>query len=135
MRPNELVGVLMEKGWEQIVGVLGVLLSGGAYLPIDPGLPQERQHYLLNHGQVPGGADPAGPGRAPGLAGRPAGADHRPDRLASGHPRAPLPPVQRPEDLAYVIFTSGSTGLPKGVMIDHRGGTQHLCWTSTAASG
>src|SRR4030095_7597745 len=34
---------------------------------------------------------------------------------------APLPLVQKPEDLAYVIFTSGSTGEPKGVMIDHRG--------------
>src|SRR5690349_21799999 len=37
--PNHLVAVVMEKGWEQVVGVLGVLLSGAAYLPIDPKVP------------------------------------------------------------------------------------------------
>ena len=42
----------MEKGWEQVVGVLGVFLSGAAYLPIDPKLPQERLTFLLNHGEV-----------------------------------------------------------------------------------
>lgn len=50
--PNQLVGVVMEKGWEQVVAVLGVLLSGGAYLPIDASLPQGRLWYLLEHGGV-----------------------------------------------------------------------------------
>jgi len=49
---NTLVGVVMEKGWEQVVAVLGILMSGAAYLPIDPGLPQERQWYLLEQGKV-----------------------------------------------------------------------------------
>ncbi|MGD1808688.1 amino acid adenylation domain-containing protein [Dapis sp. BLCC M126] len=49
---NNLVGVVMEKGWEQVVAVLGILMSGAAYLPIDPGLPQERQWYLLEQGKV-----------------------------------------------------------------------------------
>ncbi len=46
--PNTLVAVVMEKGWEQIVAVMGILMSGVAYLPIDPNLPTERQHYLLD---------------------------------------------------------------------------------------
>ena len=49
---NQLVGVVMEKGWEQIAGVMGVLKSGGAYLPVAAELPQERVEYLLKHGEV-----------------------------------------------------------------------------------
>ena len=52
VKPNELVAVMMEKGWEQIVAVLGIHLAGGAYLPIDPELPAERQRFLLEYSQV-----------------------------------------------------------------------------------
>ncbi len=119
-KPNRLVGVVMEKGWEQVVAVMGVLSSGAAYLPIDPSLPEERIRYLLENGQVevvltqPQLRDavrwPAGSVRLVVEDASWVGVDDRP--LAS---------VQAPEDLAYVIFTSGSTGAPKGVMIDHRG--------------
>jgi epothilone synthetase B len=51
-RPNTLVAVVMDKDWEQVVAVLGVLAAGAAYLPIDPELPAERVTYLLEHGQV-----------------------------------------------------------------------------------
>ncbi|MCB0207973.1 MAG: amino acid adenylation domain-containing protein [Anaerolineae bacterium] len=117
-RPNTLVAVVMKKGWEQIVGVMGILMSGAAYLPIDPDLPIERQHYLLEHGNVK-------------LALTQSKIDHSqewPEQIQ----RLPvdqqpfdegLPPpeiVQKPEDLAYVLYTSGSTGKPKGVMIEHR---------------
>src|SRR4029077_6104643 len=52
VQPNELVAVMMEKGWEQIVAVLGIHLAGAAYLPIDPELPAERQRFLLEHAQA-----------------------------------------------------------------------------------
>ncbi len=120
VRPNTLVAVMMEKGWEQIVAVLGILKSGGAYLPIDPELPQERRWYLLKHGQVrliltqpkfeQQLAWPEGIQRL-------CITDNNPIQEASGHLKA----IQTPTDLAYIIFTSGSTGLPKGVMIDHQG--------------
>jgi amino acid adenylation domain-containing protein len=118
--PNSLVAVVMEKGWEQVVGVLGVLASGAAYLPIDATLPKERLAYILEHGQV-------------SLVLTQAWHDQKIDWPAgiqrfcvdqtdqSGLNEISLEPVQKPEDLAYVIYTSGSTGLPKGVMIDHRG--------------
>ncbi|WP_048752632.1 condensation domain-containing protein, partial [Crocosphaera watsonii] len=47
IKPNQLVAVMMEKGWEQIIAVLGILTAGGAYVPIDTALPLESSHYLL----------------------------------------------------------------------------------------
>jgi amino acid adenylation domain-containing protein len=119
-QPNSLVAVVMEKGWEQVVGALGVLASGAAYLPIDATLPRERLAYLLEHGQVSLALTqswhdqkiewPSGIQRL---------CVDQVDQL--GLSTSFLEPVQRSEDLAYVIYTSGSTGLPKGVVIDHRG--------------
>nr|BBH87119.1 hypothetical protein KTC_18700 [Thermosporothrix sp. COM3] len=118
--PDQLIAVVMEKGWEQVVAVLGILQAGAAYLPIDPHLPTERLHYLLNHGEVT-------------LALTQSWVDERtnwPPHVQRIHVNSldleqavsqPLDSVQTPEHLAYVIYTSGSTGLPKGVMIDHRG--------------
>ena len=120
VEPNRLVGVVMEKGWEQIAAVLAVVEAGGAYLPIDAALPDARRDYLIENGEVeivltqghlaeklawPEGVEVIAVDRHEPFAGD----------------LQPLAPVQRLEDLAYVIFTSGSTGQPKGVMIDHRG--------------
>jgi amino acid adenylation domain-containing protein len=116
--PNTLVAVVMEKGWEQVVAVLGILMSGAAYLPVDPELPTERQHYLLAQGQVKLALSQS---RLDQQLSWPQ--DIQPlcvdtaDLSYSGR----LEVVQKPTDLAYVIYTSGSTGLPKGVVIDHRG--------------
>src|SRR5258708_276281 len=119
-RPNHLVAVVMEKGWEQVVGVLGVLLSGAAYLPIDPKLPQERLTFLLEHGEIeivitqPWIEETVQwPGWLKSIC---------VEALDVARMDVELLDVrQSPDDLAYVIYTSGSTGLPKGVMIDHRG--------------
>lgn len=119
-RPNELVAVVMEKGWEQVVAVMGILNAGAAYLPVDCELPAERLEYLLRNAEVrqvltqsrvlPSLSLPPGVQTlcvdSPELASFPA---HR------------LDTVQGPDDLAFVIYTSGSTGLPKGAMIAHRG--------------
>jgi amino acid adenylation domain-containing protein len=118
---NHLVAVLMDKGWEQVVAVLGVLQSGAAYLPIAADLPQERVDYLLHNGQV-------------SLALTQSWLDQDltwPQgirRLCVDDESAlqdlddvPLTPLQGPHDLAYVIYTSGSTGQPKGVKITHQG--------------
>ncbi len=100
---GELVAVLMRKGWQQVVAVLGVQLAGAAYLPIGADLPSARIDQLMQEGRVRqvltesiiDGLDPD----AEGL--------------------LEFEPLQGETDLAYVIFTSGSTGVPKGVMIDH----------------
>lgn len=124
-RPNTLIGVVMEKGWEQVVAVLSILRAGAAYLPIDPHLPQERLQYLLICGRVQVvltqpqlAAELAWPAQMQCLSISPDDPDEL--TIALQEEREPQSGVQV-SDLAYVIFTSGSTGLPKGVMIDHRG--------------
>jgi amino acid adenylation domain-containing protein/non-ribosomal peptide synthase protein (TIGR01720 family) len=118
-RPDHLIAVVMEKGWEQVVAVLAILEAGGAYLPVDPALPPERVLHLLERGGVeialtqPRIASGVRwPAEVRWLAVTEGDATDEP---------VPLEPLQDPGHLAYVIFTSGSTGLPKGVMIEHRG--------------
>ncbi|MFF4568533.1 amino acid adenylation domain-containing protein [Streptomyces sp. NPDC001410] len=119
--PGVLVGVVMEKGWEQVAAAVAVTKSGAAYVPIDAAVPAERLRLLL-----------AGAGIS--LVLTQARVDERsqwPDgitRIAVDDPDTltesdePLaPPATTANDLAYVIYTSGSTGVPKGVMIEHAG--------------
>ena len=108
--PNRLVAVVMDKGWEQVVAVLGVLRSGAAYLPIDPNLPKERLFYLLANGEVQLAlTEPTIESLLNGLENiqRLCVSDVSSERLEE----TPLDQVQGAEDLAYVIYTSGSTGL------------------------
>ncbi|MEU0023712.1 AMP-binding protein, partial [Streptomyces rochei] len=119
--PNTLVGVVMHKGWQQPVASLGVLQSGAAYLPVDATWPIERVRHILDRGrcrivltQTELRDTLAWPADITVLA-----VDD--DTTWVDMNDAPVEPVVRPHDLAYVIFTSGSTGEPKGVMIDHRG--------------
>ncbi|ACC85410.1 non-ribosomal peptide synthetase [Nostoc punctiforme] len=118
--PNTLVAVVMEKGWEQIVAVLGILMSGAAYMPIDPELPDERVQYLLKQGEVKLILTQSWLNeRLTWIEGIPRICLDC-DELV-GEDSSPLDLVQSPDDLAYVIYTSGSTGVPKGVMLTHRG--------------
>lgn len=119
VRPNTLVAVVMEKGWEQVVAVLGIHFAGAAYLPIDPNLPSERQHYLLRQGEAVLALTQS---KLVNQLVWPDGLQTLVvDTLIPNPTLAPLAVAQQPTDLAYVIYTSGSTGQPKGVMIDHRG--------------
>ena len=99
------------------MAVLGILKSGAAYMPVEPGDPKGRLSFLLPPGQLlltqPWLNEDT---RWPIGVRRLCVAD---ESLASEDDAA-LDCVQRPSDLAYVIFTSGSTGRPKGVMIEHR---------------
>ncbi|MDB9510453.1 amino acid adenylation domain-containing protein [Kamptonema animale CS-326] len=117
-RPNTLVAIVMEKGWEQVVACLGILMAGAAYVPIDPKLPQERRSHLFAQAEIQFAltqpcinADLDWPESIQRI---------EVDNSVSECDRT-LDWVQTPEDLAYAIYTSGSTGLPKGVAIDHRG--------------
>lgn len=125
VRPNTLVGVVMEKGWEQIVAVLGILQAGAAYLPIDAHLPQKRIHYLLEDGKVQIALTQS---YLESTIEWPENVKHiAVDKQEVAPGGRALDPIQKPEDLAYVIYTSGSTGMPKGVMIDHRGALNTVC--------
>ena len=99
---DSIVGLRAGRCVEYVVSVLGVLKAGGAYMPLDPSLPEERLGTLIRSSGVsvilPLDAEPAG---------SPAEDDLNPQPLAV------------PESLAYTFFTSGSTGEPKGVLIPH----------------
>ncbi|MET9110656.1 amino acid adenylation domain-containing protein, partial [Streptomyces zhihengii] len=116
--PGRLVGVFIDKGWEQVVAVLGVLKSGAAYVPLDTEAPPARIRMILEQAGIQWVLNRSGttpdPAWAAGTDCLRVGGDVKP----AGSAR---PPVDRPssDDLAYVIFTSGSTGAPKGVMVEH----------------
>ena len=120
VRPNTLVAIVMEKGWEQIVAVLGTLEAGAAYLPIDPSIPPERLSYLLENGEVEIALTQSWlDEKLPWPSGVTRLCVDQDDAFGDGS--TPLARVQTPDDVAYVLYTSGSTGKPKGVTIGHRG--------------
>lgn len=117
----ELVGIFLDKGWEQIASVMGILAAGGAYLPIDPALPEERLAYLVeNSGVTTIVTTAALRDRLAAVCERRTVVDLH--GIAPAAPGTPLLDARQTlDDLAYVIYTSGSTGQPKGVMVPHRG--------------
>ncbi|MFI9388530.1 amino acid adenylation domain-containing protein [Kutzneria sp. NPDC052558] len=115
VRPEELVAVAIDKGWRQIVAVLGVLKAGAAYLPLSVDLPAARLRQLVELGECSQVLT------QPSLL-----EIDWPDGVTLSTvddvPLAPAGPADGGRDsLAYVMFTSGSTGTPKGVMVEHGG--------------
>ena len=136
---DSVVGVLLERGLDMVVALVGVQVAGGAYLPLDPSLPVERLRFML--GDVGASVLVTGhpctlPGQSTPVDAQPAAdrvtgqCDHVDlgssvlDRVDDG----PLPALSTPDSLAYVLFTSGSTGRPKGVCVPHRGIVNRLLW-------
>ncbi|PHM37254.1 Amino acid adenylation [Xenorhabdus mauleonii] len=125
VRPDDRVAICVERSLEMVIGLLAILKSGGAYVPIDPSYPADRMAYMLED------STPVAILTQSSLT----------DKLASELPtilldkmvNAPAPfmtelPTDNPNiqalgltanHLAYVIYTSGSTGKPKGVMVEH----------------
>jgi len=116
--PESLVALVMERSVEMVVGVLGVLKAGGAYLPVDPSYPPERVRFMLEDTAAAvvltaGAVTPSYEGT------RVVRVDEQWTEIAT-EPEANLESAIAGENLIYVIYTSGSTGRPKGVMVQHR---------------
>ncbi|MCP5107673.1 MAG: AMP-binding protein, partial [bacterium] len=95
--PGGIAGLMMESSVEMVIAVLGVLKAGAAYLPIDPGYPQDRVDYML--------------------------ADSNAKILLSELSElseVSMGQQASPTQLCYIIYTSGTTGRPRGVMVEHR---------------
>ena len=118
VRPEERVGLSVERSSELIVGLLGILKAGAAYVPLDPTYPPERLLFMVEDAGVrvlltrQAGETPWFGGTSVDLA-----ADWP---LISRQPASNPGLEIGPEQLAYVIYTSGSVGLPKGVLVEHR---------------
>jgi tyrocidine synthetase-3 len=109
---GEAVGLQMNRSPEWIIAVLGVLKAGGIYLPIDPGLPQQRIQYILNDC----GARVVLTGHETGIP----GPDNHGSWTGDTEPS--------PSSPAYMIYTSGTTGEPKGVLVEHRSLVNLCLW-------
>lgn len=113
-----IVGIMLERSPEMMVGIMGILKAGGAYLPVDPAYPAERIEYILQDSGTAflllgEGVNPPAvySGRVVSLT----------DAAIFTGTGENLACVNQPEDLAYVLYTSGTTGNPKGVIIAHTG--------------
>jgi bacitracin synthase 3 len=127
---NSIVGLIMESSLESVTSILGVLMAGGAFLPIEPHYPEERKQFIIKDSNIklllihPHVYDndrellkhfptlrvvPVDEKIFPG---------ESPDLIVNGNPH----------DLAYVIYTSGTTGNQKGVLIRHSGIVNYTLW-------
>lgn len=120
-----LAVVLLNKGWEQIVSVLGILMSGVAYVPVDTAAPEERIRAIIENGSIElvvtnQEFEPKLSG-IEGIRKLYLGCEESIKVTNYTQESEILELEQIPEELAYIIYTSGSTGRPKGVMIQHAG--------------
>lgn len=129
VRPGDIVGLMVERSFAMIIGILGTVKAGGAYLPISPDNPPDRIDYLLKDGGVKVLLVQKKTASQIVFDGRIINLDD-PD-VYQGSTANPVI-VNTPQDLAYVIYTSGSTGKPKGVMIEHRSLVNRLHWMQQA---
>lgn len=117
---DKLVALATERSIEAVVGILGILKSGAAYVPLDIAHPAERLRLLIEDAEpiallsTRDVAPQLPQSSVPILYIDPDGKSNAGERAEN------LPGIAKPEHLAYVIYTSGSTGRPKGVMIEHR---------------
>ncbi|HET9229165.1 MAG TPA: amino acid adenylation domain-containing protein [Thermoanaerobaculia bacterium] len=122
--PGDLVGIHVDRSFEKVAAVLGVLKSGAAYVPLEISWPRERLRWILSA---------QGIGHVVTVASRRAGLpEANAVCLDETGPEAPVERRAGPDDLAYIIFTSGSTGTPKGVMVRHRPAANLVHWVNTA---
>jgi amino acid adenylation domain-containing protein len=108
---DTIVGIMVERSNEMVIGIFAILKAGGAYLPIDPGGPPERIDYMLKDS----GAKILLTGQEIANLYSPQAFNNRPKGTPSHLHPSPAPATS----LAYVIYTSGSTGWPKGVAVEH----------------
>ncbi|MFQ3191132.1 MAG: amino acid adenylation domain-containing protein, partial [Paraglaciecola sp.] len=118
IKPEDKVGIAVERSIDMVVSLLAVLKTGGAYVPLDPDYPQERLAYIMEDSDIQILLSDSK--QLSGLPELPHGPTLCLDKLDLGDDQTTNPNVNVHNDnLAYLIYTSGSTGKPKGVMVRH----------------
>ncbi len=119
-RPDDRIGLYVERSLDMAVALLGIHKAGAAYVPLDPTYPKDRIAFMLEDAQVALLITQQRLESTP--------AEHQAQVIRidadwtaiSQEPDSNVESGAAPENLSYVIYTSGSTGKPKGVMIEHR---------------
>ena len=120
-KPDSLIGICLERSLEMVVGLLGILKAGAAYVPLDPAYPQDRIAYMVENSEAPLLLTQASlKDHLPATTARSILIDWEWPEIAKLSTASPALSLD-PENRAYVIFTSGSTGKPKGVEVLQRG--------------
>ncbi len=121
VKSDNVVGLYMDKSIDLIVGILGVLKAGGAYLPIDVNYPKDRKEYIIQDSGSSIILTTTASGEvtetAEGV--RVINIEEAFERILTPQ-ELEINNVRSSSDLCYIIYTSGTTGNPKGVMIEHR---------------
>lgn len=127
IKPEDRVAICIERSFEMLIGIYGILKSGAAYVPIDPTFPSARKQYVLKHSDakiliLASKENAWDNGGIPAI--------YLEDFANRYKQKATSRPSHRPtgSDLMYIIYTSGSTGSPKGVMNQHDGVVNRLNW-------
>jgi len=118
VKPDDLVGIMLERSEWMIVTIFGILKAGGAYVPITPDYPQERIDYLIQDSGCKVLID-----------------DNELEKFkksVDNYSKENQPVGLQPHHLAYCIYTSGSTGNPKGCLLQHNGLVNRLEWMQKA---
>ncbi|NUP15830.1 MAG: amino acid adenylation domain-containing protein, partial [Streptomyces sp.] len=122
--PERCVGIHLERSVEMVVGLLAVLKTGGAFVPLEPSWPARRIVEVSRNAALTAVLGRPGNGAVFGDDAPPFVEVRLDGPQEPGNPAVPVDP----EGLAYVIYTSGSTGVPKGAMIRHRAIAHRLLW-------
>lgn len=120
VKPEVVVGLCLERSLEMIVGLLGIIKAGGAYLPLDPSLPTSGIAWRSQDAQVPILLTQQQlVERFSECTAKIISLDSDWE-LINQEPSENLKSQVRPDNSVYVIYTSGSTGVPKGVVVEHQ---------------
>jgi len=123
--PEQFIGLCMERSPELVIAMYAILKTGAAYVPLDPGYPQERLRYMIEDSQAEVIITQKHLSDIEALQGKTiVVADEMPKESAL----SPAPVRIDVDNAAYMIYTSGSTGKPKGVVISHRAIWNRLQW-------